>query len=98
MIHGIVGGGDEGDIVLVHGLCCPRDRLAAGKMTVLAAGSDDRDVGVVVIDGGTQRLEFFHKHIAGGFAVVFNIGFVGEADDEYATAFDLFLLFDQCRG
>ena len=93
MIHGIVGGGDEGDIVLVHGLCCPRDRLAAGKMTVLAAGSDDRHVGVVIIDGGTQSLEFFHEHIAGGFAVVFDVGFVGKAKDQHATAFDLFIFF-----
>ena len=60
VIQGIMGGSDERSIVLAHRFDCPRDRLAAGKMTVFTAGPDDRDVGVVIINGGAQRLKFFH--------------------------------------
>ena len=86
VIHGIMSSGDEGGIVLAHCLRCPWDGLPLSEVAVLAAGANDGHVGVVIIDGGTQSLEFFHEHIAGGFAVVFHVGFVGEADDQHATA------------
>ena len=69
-------------------------------MTVLARRTNHRDMRIVVRQLRTALLEHVEQVVAGGFAIVIDVGLVGEADDEHAGTVDGFLLFVErlCRA
>ena len=51
-------------------------------MGMLAAGTDDGHIGIVVIHLGSLGLQLFDKNVAGTFPVVIDIGLVGQAQKQ----------------
>ena len=89
-VGGAVVGGDDDGVLLADGFLAPG--LGGGSLPagVLAGGADEGDVGVVVGDGGAEGGEAVEEFEGGGFAHVVDVGFVGEAEEEDAAAFDGF--------
>ncbi len=72
-----VSSGDEGGVEGGDGFLGPGDALGAGPVGVFAGGFYYRDVGVVVGDFPPSFFDHVHEDVAGGFAVVVDVGFVG---------------------
>jgi len=82
-------GGDQDAVVIILNL----NRLPTGIFGMLAGVLDLGDVGVVVGDGCSALLELLHEDIAGRFAVVVDVRFVGHAEEEDAGSVDGFAIF-----
>lgn len=83
-----VVGGEEDAVIGVRDL----HAFATGVFGVFAGGANDGDVRVVVIDACALGFEFFDEDVAGGLAVVVDIGFVSESEEEDAGAVEGFFV------
>lgn len=89
-VEAIVFGGDENAVEAAHGRLIPLNGGPAGPGGVFTGGKDDRDVGVEVADFSALGLEQVHEFESGRLAHVIHIGFVSEAHEQDAAAFDGF--------
>ena len=85
-------GADQHGVVAGELLFGPIDRAGACPSSVFAGRADLGDVRVVVVDGCAFGGEFFEKREAGRLALVADVRFVGEAEDEDTAAVDRFFV------